>query len=66
MAPPWPEIFRQDRERKQDFDQAVRTYDALVATYTAVGYDLVVIPWLPSTNGCDFSWQTSIPPPRPE
>jgi predicted ATPase len=47
IAPPWPEIFRQDRERKQDFDEAVRTYDALVATYTALGYDLVEIPRSP-------------------
>jgi predicted ATPase len=44
IAPPWREIFQQDRERKQDFDEAVRTYDALVATYTDLGYDLVKIP----------------------
>ncbi len=47
IAPPWREIFRQDRERKQNFDEAVRTYDALVATYTAFGYDLVEIPRVP-------------------
>ena len=47
IAPPWREIFRQDRERRQDFDEAVRTYDALVATYTALGYDLVEIPRVP-------------------
>jgi predicted ATPase len=34
IAPPWREIFQQDSERKQDFDEAVRTYDSLVATYT--------------------------------
>jgi predicted ATPase len=44
IAPPWPEIFRQDRERKQDFAEAVRTYDALVATYTDLDYRLVEIP----------------------
>jgi predicted ATPase len=44
IAPPWPEIFRQDDERKQSFDEAVRTYDAMVATYTACGYDLIEIP----------------------
>jgi predicted ATPase len=33
IAPPWPEIFAQDRERKQDFAEAVRTYDVMVTTY---------------------------------
>lgn len=47
IAPPWREIFRQDRERKQDFAEAVRTYDALVATYTNLDYRLVEIPRLP-------------------
>jgi predicted ATPase len=44
IAPPWQEIFRQDRERKQDFGEAVRTYEALVATYTDLAYTLVEIP----------------------
>lgn len=44
IAPPWKEIFRQDRERKQDFEEAVRTYDALAAVYTALRYQLVQLP----------------------
>jgi predicted ATPase len=44
IAPPWKEIFRQDRERKQDFDEGVRTYDSLVETYTSLDYELVEIP----------------------
>jgi predicted ATPase len=47
IAPPWLEIFEGDRERKQDFDEAVRTYEALVATYTAYNYELVEIPRAP-------------------
>jgi predicted ATPase len=46
IAPPWREIFRQDRERKQDFDEAVRTYEALAATYTTLDYHLVELPRL--------------------
>jgi predicted ATPase len=44
VTPPWREIFQQDQERKQDFDEAVRTYDALVETYTSHNYELVEIP----------------------
>ncbi len=44
VAPPWREIFHPDTERKQDIDEAVRTYDSLVATYTDLGYRLVEIP----------------------
>jgi predicted ATPase len=44
VAPPWKEIFCQDRERKQDFDEAVRTCDALVETYQSYGYDLAPLP----------------------
>jgi predicted ATPase len=46
ITPPWREIFRQDHERRQDFE-AVRTYDALAATYSALDYDLVEIPRVP-------------------
>jgi predicted ATPase len=66
IAPPWPEIFRQDRERKQDFDEALRTYDALVATYTAVGYDLVEIPRAPIDERVRFLLANIHPPPRLE
>lgn len=44
VAPPWKEIFRSDQERKQDFDEAVRTYEALTATYKEFGYELVELP----------------------
>ena len=44
IAPPWAEIFRQDHERKQDFAEAVRTYEVLAATYADFGYQLAEIP----------------------
>jgi len=44
IAPPWQEIFHQDVERKQDFDEAQRTYDSLFATYNELGYELVELP----------------------
>lgn len=44
IAPPWREIFRQDVERKQDFDEAERTYESLFSTYKELGYELVELP----------------------
>jgi len=44
IAPPWEEIFQQDRERKQDFAEAVRTFESLATTYTGYGYELVDLP----------------------
>ncbi|MGH3905836.1 MAG: AAA family ATPase [Pseudonocardiaceae bacterium] len=41
IAPPWPEIFEQDSERRQDLDEAERTYEVMVDTYTGLGYELV-------------------------
>ncbi len=44
IAPPWEEIYRPDRERKQDFAEAVRTHDAVASAYTRCGYELVELP----------------------
>lgn len=44
IAPPWPEIFAQDAERKQDLAEAQRTYEAMVATYPRYGYSLLELP----------------------
>jgi predicted ATPase len=43
-APPWREIYAQDAERKQDFAEAERTYDAVTAAYRNHGYELVELP----------------------
>lgn len=44
VTPPWPEIFSQDSERKQDFAEAERTYDVMVEIYTELGYEVVALP----------------------
>jgi predicted ATPase len=44
IAPPWPEIFSQDAERRQDFTEAVRTHDAVAAAYRELGYELIELP----------------------
>jgi predicted ATPase len=59
IAPPWPEIFQPDRERKQDFEEAVRTYEALAATYQALQYELVELPRVPIAERVRFVLQSS-------
>lgn len=44
IAPPWLEIFHTDAERKQDFAEAVRTFNAMADTYRAHGYTLLELP----------------------
>ena len=37
IAPPWREIYETDSERKQDFDEAARTYDVMFQVYEECG-----------------------------
>ena len=46
IAPPWRAIFERDNERKQTFEEAVRTYEALAKTYVGYGYGLIELPRL--------------------
>ncbi|MBL0968714.1 MAG: AAA family ATPase [Brevundimonas sp.] len=44
ITPFWPEIFTRDSERRQDPDEARRTYETMARVYPALGYDLVELP----------------------
>jgi predicted ATPase len=58
IAPPWREIFAQDTERKQDFAEAERTYEAMAETYAALGYRLVELPCVGVEERVGFVRQT--------
>lgn len=59
IAPPWQEIFHPDEERKQDFAEAVRTYEAMVTTYSELGYEIVEIPKMPVAERVKFVIENS-------
>lgn len=59
IAPPWEEIFEQDQERKQDFDEAVRTCEVMIATYTAYDYELIEIPRFTVEERVQFVLETA-------
>ena len=44
LAPPWREIYSTDDERKQTWDEAVRTHDVMVEAYRSCGYELTELP----------------------
>lgn len=44
IAPPWPEIYSTDGERKQDFTEAAATHDAMCIAYKESGYRLCRLP----------------------
>ena len=54
ILPPWPEIYAQDTERKQNLNEAERTYHAMVRAYGDAGYDLIDIPCVPVSARTDF------------
>lgn len=54
LVPPWPEIYRQDGERAHGFDAAVVEYEHLVATYSGLGYAVLIVPRLPVAERVAF------------
>jgi len=44
ILPPWQEIYETDTERRQDWEESVRTYRQLQKTYEGYGYQLVELP----------------------
>lgn len=54
IAPHWPEIFVPDAERKQTISEAEATLHMMVETYTALGYELVPLPFAPVAERVKF------------
>ena len=54
MMPPWPEIFRNDAERRHSFEDAAASYPGLLRSYTRFGYRLVEIPRIDVGARADF------------
>ncbi|WP_057940599.1 AAA family ATPase [Algoriphagus resistens] len=54
MLPPWQEIYETDNERKQDWTEAVFTFEKMCETYKSYGYDIVEIPKVSVSERADF------------
>jgi len=54
MLPPWQEIYETDNERKQDWKEAILTFEQMCKTYKSYGYDIVEIPKKSVCERADF------------
>ena len=54
IAPPWPEIFTGDAERRQDLAEAGRTCKIMAEVYPELAYTLVELPRASVEDRADF------------
>ena len=54
LAPPWPEIYVTDRDRRHGLDQAAKEYAHLLNVYPALGYEVFVLPKVSVSDRADF------------
>ena len=58
LLPPWEAIYHTDTERKQSWEEAVRTYHQMKQTYLAYDYEPLEIPVAPVGYRADFVIKT--------
>jgi predicted ATPase len=51
---PWESIFINDSERKQNFSEAIDTYNEMISAYRKFGYELVEVPFGSVNERVDF------------
>lgn len=54
ILPPWKDIYRNDAQRKQDWNEAVFTYNKMIQTYRGYQYDLIEVPKATVAERADF------------
>lgn len=54
LAPPWPEIYLNDAERRHDFAGAIAEYERLALVYPRLGYRIVCLPKVSVIARADF------------
>lgn len=54
LAPPWKEIYRNDKERDQTFDEAIEVHRRMSDWYAANNYQLIEIPKMSISERVNF------------
>lgn len=58
FAPPWPEIYVDDAERRHDYAESVSEYERLARAYPALGYEVIPLPRTTVAARADFVLRT--------
>jgi len=58
LAPPWPEIYVLDRERRHSLETARVEYLRLLETYPSLGYETIILPKVSVHERADFILHT--------
>ncbi|MEG0243693.1 MAG: AAA family ATPase [Pseudomonas sp.] len=58
LAPPWPEIYGQDAERRHDMHAALAEYERLQKAYPELGYEVFLLPKASVQERVDFVLST--------
>jgi predicted ATPase len=54
LAPPWPEIYQTEDERRHGLDAALAEYSHLLETYPSLGYQVSILPKVGVSERADF------------
>ena len=58
LAPPWPELFETDEDRRHDVSAAVDEFERLQAALEDMGYDIQLLPKVSVEARADFVLET--------
>lgn len=54
LFPYWEEIYFNDEERKESFNEAIKIENHIINTYNNLNYSIIKVPKLPINERCDF------------
>lgn len=58
FAPPWPEIYATDAERRHELEAAIVEYRRLLTMYPSLGYEVIILPKVSVSQRADFILRT--------
>lgn len=58
LAPPWPEIYKNDADRRHSLEKALADHERVAAAYRDSGYDAVILPRTSVDARADFVLDT--------